>query len=75
MSDKLLNCTIEKNVNFSNDLLVVFCHWSEFHKIIKNWIISKSTQNGPLKNVQDGISRPLGSREKKKVYTVLPDTL
>ena len=32
---------------------------------------------GLLKNVQDGISRPLDSREtqKTKVLTVLPDTL
>ena len=37
----------------------------------------KSTQNGLLKNVQDEISRPLGSREihKTKAETVLWDTL
>ena len=37
----------------------------------------KSTQKGLLKNVQDGISKPLGSREilKTKVETVLWDTL
>ena len=37
----------------------------------------KSTQKWLLKNVQDGISRTLGSREiqKAKVGTVLPDTL
>ena len=37
----------------------------------------KSTQIGLLKNVQDGISRPLGSREiqETKVATVLRDTL
>ena len=37
----------------------------------------KSTQKGLLKNVQDGISRPLGSREiqKTKVETVFWDTL
>ena len=41
------------------------------------WIFSESTQNGLLKNVQDEISTPLGSREiqKTKVYTVLVDTL
>ena len=41
-------------------------------------IFLKSTQNGLLKNVKDGISRPLGSREiqkKTKVDTVLWDTL
>ena len=41
------------------------------------WIFSNSTWKGQLKNVQDGISRPLGSREiqKTKVETVLWDTL
>ena len=50
---------------------------SIFHRKIKNWIFLKSTQNGLLKNVQYGISRPLGSREiqKTKVATVLRDTL
>ena len=50
--------------------------WSKFHRMIKNWIFSKSTQNGLLKNVQDGISMPIGSREiqKTKVDTVLWDT-
>ena len=48
-----------------------------FHQIIKKWIFSNSTWKGQLKNVQDGISRPLGSREihKTKVETVLRDTL
>ena len=37
----------------------------------------KSTRKGQLNNVQDGISRPLGSREiqKTKVEIVLVDTL
>ena len=36
-----------------------------------------SSSKGEFKDVQDGISRPLGSREiqKTKVETVLPDTL
>ena len=48
-----------------------------FHQRIKSWIFLKSTQKGLLKNVQDGISRPLGSREiqKTKVGTILRDTL
>ena len=51
--------------------------WSKFHQIILKWISLESTQKGLLKNVKDGISRPLGSREiqKTKVCTVLPDTL
>ena len=50
---------------------------SRFHQIIRNWIFLKFTQTGVLKNVQDGISRPLRSREiqKTKVGTVLVDTL
>ena len=50
---------------------------SIFHQIIKNWTFLKSTRNGLLKNVQYGISRPLGSREiqKTKVAAVLWDTL
>ena len=45
--------------------------------MIKNWIFSKSQRKGLLKNVQDGVSRPLGGQEiqKTKVGTVLPDTL
>ena len=41
------------------------------------WTFSNSTRKGQLKNVQDEISRPLGSREiqKTKVETVLWDTL
>ena len=41
------------------------------------WIFSNSTWKGQLKNVQDGISRPLGSLEsqKTKVETVLRNTL
>ena len=35
--------------------------------MIRNRIISKSTQKGLLKNVQDGISRPLGSQEIQKI--------
>ena len=44
---------------------------------MKNLIILKSTQKGLLKNVQDVISRPLGSQEiqKTKVERVLLDTL
>ena len=51
--------------------------WCRFYQIIKNWIVLKSTQIGLLKNVQDGISRPPGSREiqKTKVETDLLDTL
>ena len=50
---------------------------ARFHQIIKNRIFLKSTRKGQLKNVQDEISRPLGSREiqKTKVETVLVDTL
>ena len=50
---------------------------SRFPQFIKNWIVLNSAQKGLLKNVQDRISRPLGSREihKTKVYTVLLDTL
>ena len=50
---------------------------SKFRRKIKNWIFSKSTENGLLKNVQYGITFPLGSREipKTKVDTVLWDTL
>ena len=45
--------------------------------MIKEWIFLKSTQEGLFKNIQDGIFRPLGSREiqKTKVETVLVDTL
>ena len=41
------------------------------------WILLNSTWKGQLKNVQDGKSRPQGSREiqKTKVETVLRDTL
>ena len=41
------------------------------------WTFSNSTRKGQLKNVEDEISRPLGSREiqKTKVETVLWDTL
>ena len=41
------------------------------------WIFLKSSQKRLLKNAQDGISRPLGSREIEeiKVATVLRDTL
>ena len=39
---------------------------SRFHQIIKWWTFSNSTRKGQLKNVQDGISRPLGSWEIKK---------
>ena len=50
---------------------------SRLYQMIINWIFLKSTQKGLLKNVQDGISRPLGSREiqKTKVGTILWDTL
>ena len=43
----------------------------------KNWISLKSTQKWLLKNVQDGISRPLGSRviQKTKRSRELRDTL
>ena len=51
--------------------------WSIFDQIIIKYIFYESTWNGLLKNVKDGISRPLGSREnqKTKVCTVLRDTL
>ena len=41
------------------------------------WTFSNSTRKGQLKNVQDEISRPLGSREikKTKAERVLRDTL
>ena len=39
---------------------------SRFHQIITNLIVLKSTRKGLLKNVQDGISRPLVSREINK---------
>ena len=50
---------------------------ARFHQKIKSRIFFKSARKGQLKNVQDGISRPLGSREiqKTKVETVLRDTL
>ena len=40
-------------------------------------VFLESKRKGLLKNVKDGISRPLGSREIQitKVCTVLPDTL
>ena len=43
----------------------------------KKRTLLKSTQKRLLKNVQDGISRPLGSQEiqKTKVERVLLDTL
>ena len=45
--------------------------------IIEILIFPKSKEKGLLKNVQDGISRPLKSREiqETKVATVLRDTL
>ena len=48
-----------------------------FHQIIEKWTFLNSTRKGQLKNVQDGISRPLGSQEiqKTKVEHVLLDTL
>ena len=48
-----------------------------FHQIIEKWTFLNSTRKGQLKNVQDGISRPLGSQEiqKTKVERVLLDTL
>ena len=50
---------------------------SIFRRMIKYWIFLKSTLNGPLENVQYGISRPLRSREiqKTEVANVLRDTL
>ena len=50
---------------------------SRFHQIVKKGTFLNSTRKGQLKNVQDGISRRLGSREiqETKVGTVLPDTL
>ena len=45
--------------------------------MIKNKILLESTRQGLLKNVQDEISRPQGSREiqRTKVGNVLWDTL
>ena len=43
---------------------------SGFDQIIKTWIFLKSTRKGLLKNVQDGISRPLGSREIHKAKRI-----
>ena len=50
---------------------------SRFDQIIKNGIFLKSTRKWVLKNVQDGISRPLGSRviQKTKRSRELQDTL
>ena len=50
---------------------------SLFDQIIKNCIFSKSSEKGLLKNVQDGIYRPLGNRaiQKTKGETDLLDTL
>ena len=50
---------------------------SRFHQIIKYRILLESTRQGLLKNVQDEISRPQGSREiqRTKVGNVLWDTL
>ena len=50
---------------------------SRFDQIIKNRIFLKSTQKWLLKNVPDGISRPLGSRviQKTKRSRELRDTL
>ena len=47
------------------------------NSIKKKGIFLNSTRKGQLKNVQDEISRRLGSREiqETKVVTVLPDTL
>ena len=68
--------TWEKSINLSSSAIFPISR-SIFHQIIKSWIFSKSTQKGLLKNVQDGISRPLGSLEiqKTKVETDLLDTL
>ena len=51
--------------------------WSKFHHISTKWIFLECTWRGLLKNVPDGISRRIGSREfqKTKVYTVLLGTL
>ena len=48
---------------------------SRCDQIITKRVFLESTQKGLLKNVQDGVSRPLGSREiqKTKVETVLVD--
>ena len=40
-----------------------------FVKITK-WIFLESTRKGLLKNVQDGISRPIGSREIHKAKPI-----
>ena len=50
---------------------------SRFYQIIKSWIFLRTTQKGLLENVQDKISRPLGSWEiqQTKAETVLVDNL
>ena len=73
--DSLQNkkCQLFKRVPCS----ILTISWSRFNQIIKSWIFLKSTWKGLLKNVQDEISRPLGSREiqKTKALPVLRDTL
>ena len=62
--------TLKTRSYFSNNLV-------KFHQMITKWIFLKSAGKGLLKHVQDGISRPLGSQEIKKikVESVLLDTL
>ena len=71
----LLNqkCQLFKRVPCS----ILTISWSKFNQIKKSLTFLKSTWKGLLKNVQDEISRPLGSREiqKTKALPVLRDTL
>ena len=73
--DPVLNqkCQLFKMVPCS----ILTISWSRFNQIIKSRILLKSTWKGLLKNVQDEISRPLGSQEiqKTKALPVLRDTL
>ena len=68
MSTELFDQTINKKclvLKWPPCSILTISHFI-FHQIIKNWIFLKSTQKGLLKNVQDGISRPLGSRDINK---------
>ena len=79
LSAQVLDSAINKKCQVLKSLLcsILAISQSKFYLIIKRWIFSKYTQKGLLKNVQDGISRPLGSQEiqETKVATVLRDTL
>ena len=68
MSAELYYQTINKkcqDLKWPHFSILTISH-SIFHQIIKNLIFLKSTLKGLLKNVQYGLSRPLGSREIQK---------